>query len=154
MTQLRARDVMSSDVTVISPKAFVVDAARMMLERRITGLPVVDDSGKLVGLISEGDLLRRVEIGTDTQSTDAFFSFELARQFLKSHGRYVEDVMTTKVTSVLANTPLAEIAQLMQLMRLKRVPVTDHGKVVGVVSRTDVLRVLVNSMHASETGAA
>ena len=154
MTELRALDVMASDVAVISPKAFVIDAARLMLERRVSGLPVVDDRGQLVGVISEGDLLRRVEIGTEAECSGSFFSSEIAHDFRKSHGQHVEDVMTTKAASVLPNTPLAEIARLLQLMQLKRVPVTDHGKVVGVVSRTDVLRALVNSVQAPITSAA
>jgi len=149
--ELHACDVMSCDVSTISPRALVIDAARMMLERRISGLPVVDDRGQLVGVVSEGDLLRRVEIGTEPDCSGSFFSSELARQFIKSHGQFVEDVMTAKVASVLPNTPLAEIARLLQLMKLKRVPVTDHGKVVGVVSRADVLRMLVNSVQAPST---
>ena len=145
MTNLQARDVMSGEPATISPKAGVVDAARQMLDRHISGLPVVDDSSRLVGVITEGDLLRRVEMGTEEQSDGSFFSSELAREFLKSHGKYVEDVMTTKVASVLPNTPLVEIARLLQLMQLKRVPVIERGRVVGVVSRADILRVLVDS---------
>jgi CBS domain-containing protein len=148
MEELKASDLMSGEVVTISPKATVVEAARLMLEHRVSGLPVVDAQGQLVGVISEGDMLCRAEIGAESVD-DSFWSLELARQFLKAHGRYVEDVMTSKVVSVDENTPLAEIARLLQVMRLKRVPVTNHGEVVGIVSRADVLRVLI-----SEAGGA
>ena len=154
MQGLRACDVMSVEVAATSPKASVIDAAKLMLERHVSGLPVVDDRCQLVGIISEGDLLRRVEIGTEAESASSFFSSEIAHEFLKSHGQYVEDVMTTKVASVLLNTPLPEVARLLQLMKLKRVPVTDQGKIVGIVSRADVLRVLVNSVDILPGGVA
>jgi CBS domain-containing protein len=153
MTELHARDVMTADLATISPKATVIEAAKLMLDQRVSGLPVVDDDGRLVGVISEGDLLRRVEIGTEAECSGAFFSSELARQFAKSYGQYVEDVMTAKVASVVANTPLVEIARLLQLMQLKRVPVTDGGKLVGIVSRADVLRVLVKSAVTATAAA-
>jgi CBS domain-containing protein len=143
MEELKARDLMSTEVITVSPKATVTDAAKKMVDNRVSGLPVVDDEGKLIGVISEGDLLRRVEIGTDAGTPGSLFTLELAHQFLKAHGQHVEDVMTQKVASVVENTGLTEIASLMQLMRFKRVPVTDHGKVIGVVSRADVLKVLV-----------
>jgi CBS domain-containing protein len=145
MEKLTARDLMSTEVITVSPKATVVEAARLMLDHRVSGLPVVNDKGKLVGVISEGDLLRRAEMGTEAGAPGSFFSLELAHQFLKEYGRYVEDVMTPGVASVVENTPLPEIAGLLHLMHLKRVPVTSHGTVVGVVSRADVLRVLVSA---------
>lgn len=144
MEELKARDLMSTEVITISPKATVIEAAKKMLDHRVSGLPVVDDRDRLIGVISEGDLLRRIEIGTDPGMSGSPFSLELAREFLKAHSQDVEDVMTAKVASVLENTGLQEIANLMQLMRLKRLPVTNHGKVVGVVSRADVIRVLVH----------
>jgi CBS domain-containing protein len=144
MEELKARDLMSTEVITISPKATVIEAAKNMLDHRVSGLPVVDDRDRLIGVISEGDLLRRIEIGTDPGMSGSPFSLELAREFLKAHSQDVEDVMTAKVASVLENTGLQEIANLMQLMRLKRLPVTNHGKVVGVVSHADVIRVLVH----------
>jgi CBS domain-containing protein len=148
MSELLARDVMSSEVVVVSPKASIIEAAKLMLENRISGLPVIDEQGHLVGVVSEGDLLRRVEIGTQIDDGSSFLTSEVARHFLKSYGRFVEDVMTTKVASVLANTPLVEIARLMELMRLKRVPVIEHGKLIGIVSRADLLRALVHEVES------
>jgi CBS domain-containing protein len=145
MDELTAGDLMSTKVVTVSPTATVVDAAKLMLEHRISGLPVVDEMRKLVGVITEGDLLQRIEIGTDDENPVDFFGLEVAQQFIKEHGRYVEDVMTPEVVTVAENTPLAEIAGLLHSKRLKRVPVTNDGHVVGVVSRADILRVLISA---------
>ena len=150
MRELKARDVMSTRVVTVSSKTLVVEAAKLMLANRISGLPVVDDFGRLVGIVSEADLLRRPEIGTQVVDCGEFGS-ELASQFPKSCGQYVGDVMTTKVASVLGSTPLAAIADLLETMRLKRVPVIEDGKVVGVVSRADLLRAFVNEIEISAT---
>ena len=153
MRELNARDVMSTQVVTVSSKAPVIEAAKLMLAHRISGLPVVDDFGRLVGIVSEADLLRRAEIGTQVFDCGEFGS-ELASQFLKSYGQYVGDVMTTKVASVLGSTPLAAIADLLETMRLKRVPVIEDGKVVGVVSRADLLRAFVNEIETSASQTA
>jgi len=104
MEDLKARDLMSTEVITISPTATVIEAAQKMLDHRVSGLPVVDDEDRLIGVISEGDLLRRVEIGTDPGMSGSPFSLELAHEFLKAHSQDVEDVMTAKVASVLENT--------------------------------------------------
>jgi CBS domain-containing protein len=152
MNSLYARDLMQPRVVSIAPGASVIDAAKLMLDCHVTGLPVTDDEGHLVGIITEGDLLRRVEIGTAgvlQRPIDA----EVLRQFRKAHGRSVAEVMSDRVASVLGNTPLAEIARLMQLMNYKRVPVTDHGKVVGVIARADILRALVAAAESDSEPA-
>jgi CBS domain-containing protein len=154
MNELYARDVMSSDVVVVSPETTIARVAKLLLEHHVSALPVVDSQGHLIGIVSEGDLLRRVEIGTEVEPIGSFYDSELVRQFIKSHGLFVDDVMTTKVASVLPNTPLIEIARLLQLMQLKRVPVIDHGKLVGIVSRTDLLRQLVTAVESSAPSAA
>jgi CBS domain-containing protein len=132
MKDLKAGDLMSTNVVAVSPKATVIEAAKLMLEYRVSSLPVVDDGGLVVGVISEGDLVQRVEIGTDALPK-APFSLELARQFLKAHSQRVEDVMTPNVVAVAETTPLAEIANLFQSRRLKRVPV-QGGEVLLVLS--------------------
>jgi CBS domain-containing protein len=149
----KARDLMTPAVVTVSPRASVIEAAKLMLDNRLSGLPVVDDGGLLIGMITEGDLLRRVEIGTASPA-EWPVSPEALRHFRKAHGQRVADAMSDKVASVLENTPLAEIARLMQLMGLKRVPVTDHGSVVGVISRADLLRVLISKAEAHRDGAA
>lgn len=144
MEQLKARDLMSAAVHTIAAEATIIDAARQMLAREVSSLFVVDPFGQLLGVISEGDLLRRMEIGAQPlRQTGLAFGPETMREHLKSHGRHVEDVMTAEVARVAENTPLAEIAGLMQLMRLKRIPVMSGSTIVGVVSRADILRVLV-----------
>jgi CBS domain-containing protein len=145
MKELKARDVMSSNVVSISPKATVITAAKLMLDNQVSGLAVLDDGGSLVGIVSEADLLRRPEIGTQTIDCG---DLEMASHFLKSYGRFVEDVMTTKVVSVARNTHLAQVAEMLETKRLKWVPVTEYGKLVGRVSRAGVLRAFVRAVEA------
>jgi len=133
---------MQTRVVSIAPGASIIAAAKLMLDCHVAGLPVIDGEGHLVGIITEGDLLRRVEIGTDSVP-QAPVNAEVLRQFKKAHGQSVAEVMSDRVSSVLENTPLPEIARLMQLMNYKRVPVTAHGRVVGIIARADILRALV-----------
>jgi len=154
MKELKACDVMSGDVVSISPKATVIKAAKLMLENRVSGLAVLDDDGWLVGVVSEADFLRRPEIGTQAIDCDGTFEPLEASHFLKSYGRYVEDVMTTRVASVVKNTPLAEVADMLETMRLKWVPVTEHGRLVGRVSRAGVLQAFVDAVDRSAALAA
>jgi CBS domain-containing protein len=141
-----AADMMTSKVMTISPDASVRDVASMLLTHRISAVPVVDTRGQLVGIVSEGDLLRRAEAGTERHRSwwNAFNSAKdvLAAEFVKSHGRKVADIMTRKVLTVRADTPASDIAKLMEENAIKRVPVVEQGKVVGVVSRADFLTAL------------
>lgn len=149
---MKAKDVMSVKVVTISSKATVFEAAKLMLDRRISGLPVVDDQGHLVGIVTEGDLLRRIEIGTELhpslRSPGSKSDFRLYREFFKSHGKNVEDIMSRDVVRVFENTPLTEAAGLLELKRIKRVPVMRNGKMIGIVSRADFLRALVSQAHS------
>jgi len=119
----------------------------MMLERRISGLPVVDGGGRVIGIVSEADLIRRPEIDTDRVKLGwlrLLLSDEArARDFVKHHGRQVREVMTQPAISVAADTPLAEVVRLMERHHVKRVPVVEHGKLAGLVTRADLLRALV-----------
>lgn len=150
---MKARDVMSTDVTTISPKAAIFEAAKLMLDRGISGLPVVNQEERLVGIVTEGDLFRRCEIGTEhhpaVRSQGSISNFEIFCEYLKSHGRHVEDVMTRDVVRVFENTRLAEIAALLESKRIKRVPVMGEGKICGIVSRADLLRALVRAADPS-----
>jgi len=115
-----------------------------MLERRISDLPVVDGGGRLLGIVSEGDLIRRPEIDTDRVKLGwlrLLLSDEArARDFVKSHGRKAREVMTQPAISVATDAPLAEVVRLMARHRIKRLPVVDKGRLVGLVTRTDLLR--------------
>lgn len=147
-------DVMTRRVVTIAPEATVEDAATLMLSRRISGLFVVDKAGDLVGVITEGDLLRRDELGTERgRPWWLKLLVSPARQaadFTRAHGRHVRDVMTADVISVADDAPLETVVAAMERARVKRVPVTHGGRVIGVVSRADLLRALVSRVKQAE----
>jgi CBS domain-containing protein len=147
---MKISDVMTRRVISIGPDAGIRDAMELMLKNRISGLPVIDSSGKLIGVLSETDFLRRAETGTEPRPSpwyDAFFgSGESARAYIRSHGLKVEDVMSRPPITVTGNTPLAEAVDIMERHRIKRLPVLHAGKVVGIVTRANLLRALV-SIH-------
>jgi CBS domain-containing protein len=144
---MKAADIMVKDVVTAGPEASVLELAAIMLERRISGMPVVNGGGRLLGIVSEGDLIRRPEIDTDRVKLGwlrLLLSDEArARDFVKSHGRKAREVMTQPAISVAADAPLAEVVRLMERHRVKRLPVVEHGKLVGLVTRADLLRALV-----------
>ncbi len=141
-----ASDVMTRNVISVTPDATVSDAVELMLERGISGLFVVDASGTLAGIVTEGDLLRRDELGTERRKSWWLRLIaspgRQAADFTRTHGRKVADVMTRDVLSVNADSPLEDIVALMEQHRIKRVPVLQGDHVVGVVSRADLLRAL------------
>jgi CBS domain-containing protein len=143
---MNAMDVMTRNVISVAPDATVAQAVELMLERGISGLLVVDTAGMLAGVITEGDLLRRDELGTERQRPWWLRLIaspgRQAADFTRSHGRKVADVMTHDVVSVDGDAPLEEIVALMEKHRIKRVPVLQGDRVVGVVSRADLLRAL------------
>jgi CBS domain-containing protein len=146
-------DVMTRTVISIAPEATVEEAANLMLSRGISGLFVVDKAGDLVGIITEGDLLRRDELGTERgRPWWLKLLVSPARQaadFTRAHGRHVRDVMTADVICVADSAPLETVVATMERARIKRVPVTHEGQVVGVVGRADLLRALVSRMQAA-----
>ena len=141
-----ASDVMTRNVISVAPDATVAEAVELMLERGISGLFVVDASGTLAGIVTEGDLLRRDELGTERRKSWWLRLIaspgRQAADFTRAHGRKVADVMTRDVVSVAANAPLEDIVALMEQHRIKRVPVLEGDHVAGVVSRADLLRAL------------
>lgn len=143
---MKARDIMTTNVVTVKPDTKVRDVAALMLEKHISGVPVIGDDGKLVGMISEGDLLRRPELGTEKHRRRwlAFFARadEQAREFTKSHGLRARDVMTKQVLQVTEDAPLGDVVGLMEKHRVKRLPVLSKGKLVGIVSRVDLIRAL------------
>jgi CBS domain-containing protein len=146
---MRAMDVMTTDVITVNPDTTVQDLAKLLAERGISGTPVVDAGGQLVGIVSEGDLLHRAEIGTAHRHRERrrswwldHFASEAAREYVKSHGRTVNDVMTPNVVTVSEDTDLAEVAALLEARRIKRVPVLRDGRIVGIISRANLVRAL------------
>ena len=143
---MQAKDVMTTNVAAVRPDTALSDAIGMMLDRHISGLPVVDGAGRLVGVLTEGDLLRRSEIGTETTRA-RWIDFlmgpgNLAAEYVRTHGRQVDNLMTRDVATVDPETPLTEVVKLMERRHVKRVPVVRDDKLVGLVSRADLLRAL------------
>ena len=144
---MQAQDVMTTQVTTIESGASVRAAARRMLERRVSALPVVDAKGRVIGIVSEGDLVRRAELGTESARSWwlRLFAEDGARDYLKTHGASVADVMTQPAIGVRRTTPLHEVARLMEKHRVKRLPVLDSGRPVGIVSRADLVRCIATT---------
>jgi len=147
---MQASDVMVREVVTVHADTPVAEAIRLLTERDISALPVVDEQDRLVGIISEADLLHRVELGTEKHRPWLLESLAaattLAKEFAKSHGKKVGEVMTTNVVSASEDTPLAEIAMLFERYRIKRVPIVRDGKVVGIVSRTNLIQALASAI--------
>jgi CBS domain-containing protein len=144
---MRAKDVMTSPVFTVRPDASILEAIRIMLQRRISGLPVTDADGQLVGVVTEGDFLRRAETGTERRRP-RWLEFlmgpgRLADEYTHSHGRKVDELMTESPVSVTEDAPLDEIVQLMEKRRIKRVPVTSKGQVIGIVTRANLLHAIL-----------
>ncbi len=144
---MQAKDIMSSPVVTVSPDASVAEVAALLLEKRISGVPVVDQTGQIVGILSEGDLLRRVE--TDTQRHRPHWLEMLLGQsgdagsFIKSHASRVGDVMSHDVIASHPEASLREIAELMERHGIKRFPIVDGGRIVGIVSRANLMQGLL-----------
>ena len=147
-------DVMTRHCITIAPDATVEEAVNLMLSRHISGVFVVDKTGHLAGVITEGDLLRRDELGTQHNRPWWLRLFvspaRQAADFTRANGRHVRDVMTEDVISIAQDAPLEGVVTAMEANRIKRLPVTADGKVVGVVSRTDLLRALIGRARTSD----
>ncbi|WP_322047347.1 CBS domain-containing protein [Paraburkholderia sp. J67] len=156
---MQASDIMTTEVVSVPISASVFDAANLMATHHISGLPVIGEDGKIAGMVSEGDLLHRVETGTGKPQRSWLAEFlystrRLATEYLKEHALKISDVMTENVVSVLPTTPLAEVADLLQQHHIKRVPVVVDGKVLGIVSRSNLVRALAQSAHGRSDALA
>ena len=157
---MRAADVMTTNVITVDPDTSVQALATLLSERGISGVPVVDRDNRLIGIVTEGDLLHRAETGTERRTErrrsrwlDAIGSDqEAARDYVKAHGRIVREIMTRDVISVSDTTDLGDVATLLETKRIKRVPVLHDGKLVGIVSRANLVRAL--AMTPSEPAVA
>jgi CBS-domain-containing membrane protein len=143
---MKASDVMVTDVISVSPESDVQQVAAILLTNHISAAPVVDADGRLVGMISEGDLLHRNEAGTAHERPwwlQMLITREaLAGEYLREHSRRVADVMTREVVSAGPDMPVADIATLLERHRIKRVPIVKDGRVVGIVSRANLIQAL------------
>lgn len=142
-------DVMTRQIVTVMPGHSVRHAAQIMLDQHVSGLPVVDGDGMLVGILTEGDLLRRTEFGAPSDEAGAWaranWAEGNARDFVRSHSWRVEDVMSKPVLTATEDMPLSQAAILMGTRGVKRLPVTRNGQVVGIVSRADLLRIVATA---------
>lgn len=145
---MRAYQIMTSRLTTVRADTPVEEAAQLMLTKRISGLPVVDAAGRLVGIVSEGDFLRRGEIGTRRRRS-AWLEFfvgpgRLASEFVREEGRAVKDVMTADPVTISEDATLDEIVKLMEQKGIKRLPVLRGDALVGIVTRANLLQAVSN----------
>ena len=149
---MEAHDVMTPEVICVGPDMPVTDVAKLMVQNRISAVPVLKD-GKLVGIVSEGDLFRRAELGTERRRSHWLEMFAsgtaLASEYVKSRGQSVGDVMTRDVVTVTPTTSLREVAHMLETRHIKRVPVLEGERLVGIVSRANLIQALAMQSVAS-----
>jgi len=154
---MQVKDVMTRGVVTVTAATTVPDIAKLLLERHVSAVPVVDEAGALLGLVSEGDLVRRV---VDADRPRRSWWLELfsdphvqAADYVKTHGRTAADIMTRDIVTVTEDTPVGEVARILETARIKRVPVLRDGELVGIVSRANLLQALASAPpRAPETG--
>jgi CBS domain-containing protein len=154
---MKAEDVMTREVISIDPDATVLQAARLMLQHHISGLPVIDKRGNLVGVLSEGDFLRRRETKTERRRS-RWLEFlmgpgRIAAEYSHSHGSKVSEVMTAPVHFVDEVTTIEDIVELMERYRIKRVPIVCGGQVVGIVTRSNLMHAMVSLARTAQVPA-
>lgn len=145
---MRAHQVMTRNVITVTPETTIAEAASRMLQNHISGLPVLDDAGELVGIVSEGDFLRRFEIGTQRRRPK-WLEFlvgpgKQAADFVHERGRKIGEVMTRDPVTVGEETALDELVQLMETKHIKRLPVVQDGRLTGIITRANLMRAVVN----------
>jgi CBS domain-containing protein len=146
---MKAQDIMTSHVITVSPDADITTIGKTLVKNSISAVPVVGGDGKLVGIVSEGDLVRRAESGTERRHSwwlDLLTSDQtLAGDFVKSHARKAKDLMTRDVITAEPDTPIGDIANLLEKHHIKRVPIIKNGQLVGILSRANLVQVLASS---------
>ncbi|HEV2334942.1 MAG TPA: CBS domain-containing protein [Stellaceae bacterium] len=155
---MNVADIMTRTVISVTPETTIAEAARLLLHHRISGLPVVDPAGAVVGIVTEGDLLRRTETGTERRHA-RWLEFllspgRLAEDYAHANARNVGEVMSMDVVAVGPQDPLAEVVQLMERRHIKRLPVIESGRLVGIVSRANLVRALLDDLTKPAGGKA
>jgi len=149
-----AKDVMTMRVASVLPETDIREIAKLLLDRRISAVPVIDGNGKLLGIVSEGDLMRRAETATVRHRSWWLTLLESPEQrafdYIKSHGAHASEVMTRDVISIAEDATLEEIADALERNHIKRLPVVSDDKVIGIVSRADLLRGLATGKAAAK----
>jgi CBS domain-containing protein len=153
---MKVSQAMSTKVITIQPDASIAEAIDLMLGSHVSGLPVVDREGTLVGLLSEGDLLRRAELGTQKPRARWIEVLlgpgKAAETYVQTHGRKVEELMTADPIAIAPGADLSEAVDLLNRHKIKRLPVTLEGRVVGILTRADLLRALAKLLPAEREG--
>src|SRR5271169_5713162 len=149
---MRAHQIMTPQVITVGADTAIIEAVNMMLRHHISGLPVVDTAGRLIGIISEGDFIRRAETGTQ-HKRGRWLSFlrgvdRIAVEFAHEHGRAVGEIMTPNPITVTEGTPLDQVVQTMESKNVKRLPVMRGDRMVGIITRSDFLAAVANLAHS------
>jgi CBS domain-containing protein len=143
---MKVKDVMTSPIVSVEPDGTISQAVQIMLQRHISGLPVIDKEGRLVGIVTDGDRLRRTETGTECRRPRWLEFFigpgRLAEEYTRAHTRKIAEVMSADPITVTEETPLDDVVRLMEKKRIKRVPVVRGSEVVGIVSRANLVHAL------------
>lgn len=153
---MQARDIMTPDVATVSPETDIKDIATLLLRRRISAVPVVDSEDRVLGIVSEGDLVHRIDEQSIKWPRSWWLAFlarpeQRIKSFIEEHGKLAKDIMTRDVISVSDDTSLHDIAELLEKHRIKRVPVTRGGRLVGIVSRANLLRGFIADGTSAKT---
>lgn len=151
---MQVKDIMTRNVISVGPDESIMKAARLMLQNRISGLPVIDLNGELMGIVTEGDFLRRGELGTQRRRPK-WLEFivgpgRLAEEYVHTAGRKVDEIMTTDPVTASEDDSLEKVVEVMERRHVKRLPVTRAGRVVGIISRSNLMHALAS--FARETG--
>ena len=152
---MQVRTIMSSPVITIEPRTTIHTAVEKLLQARLSALPVVNEKGELLGIISESDLLHRIEIGTQ-KTRPHWLAFLLgpgpsANDYTQAHARYVDEIMTPDPVCIDVDASLDDVVKTMEQHKVHRLPVLSKGHMVGIVSRADLLRALIRSDNAQSS---
>ena len=152
---MNAQDAMTTDVITVGPEATIGEIAALLVHHRISAVPVVSDDNRVIGIVSQTDLGHRSETGTEKRRKwwlEVFADADTkAREYIKSHGLKAQDVMTRFIVSVSKTANLSEVAEVLDTHRIRQVPVMDDGKLVGMISRADLVRKLAEVSIAAPT---
>jgi CBS domain-containing protein len=154
---MRASDVMTKGAVSVADTATIYEAAELLVNTRVSGLPVIDKDGKMIGIVSEGDLIGHLEADTSFESDllrEIADDAAAAATYVKTHSRRVTDVMTRHVLTCAEDTPVEEIAALMLKHKVKRIVVMRDEHVVGIVSRINLVQALITRGHTAEKAPA
>jgi CBS domain-containing protein len=143
-SDMRANQIMTRPVITVTPETPIIEAAKIMVQHHIGGLPVIDASSRLVGIVSDGDFIRRAEIGTERKRGRWLGLLvgrgRVAADFVHSHGRTVGEIMTPHPVTIREDAPLSEIVRTMERKSVKRLPVVNGERLVGMVTYTDFVQ--------------